>query len=342
MSPPAASSASLKLARRELAIVFLALALCFLLFLSGCMTSRVQVTKETRGREQQWASLCKESAMLSAIVYRGEQCVDDAKPTPIPTQTQKKDEADRMQYERDLHAVGWHRRGVCDRKCKGDGYGLYFEVWENDKRKPHQIVFAFRGTRGGPDWAANLRWFRIHEPRDHYLAAREECVPLIDRYYKEGGEDPKRLIISTTGHSLGGGLAQEVLYADADKVDHCVAFDPSPITALHNLNPTVKNVYRQQLNRSNFSQYRILRAYEKGEILMYARNIISLFHKPDTQTQSIEFNTPGRLGAVGKHSITLLANHVICLADKPVPRVKPAKWDKLIPPLDPPAAYKED
>jgi hypothetical protein len=278
--------------------------------------------------------------MFSAIVYRGEKRIGDAKPTPRPTKTELKDKCDREWYEGKLSLAGWQRRGRCDRNCRGDGQGLYFEVWENDERSPRQIVFAFRGTRAGPDWAANFRWLRFHKPRDHYLAALEECRPLIQKYYDEPGRG--KPIISTTGHSLGGGLAQEVFYAFADKIDHCTVFDPSPITALHDLNPTLKNVYRHQLNRSEFSQYRIIRAYERGEILMYVRNILELIRKPDSQTQSIEFKTPGRFGAVGRHSITLLANHVISLAEERVPAIDPPKWKELTPALRPATAYEED
>jgi hypothetical protein len=172
-----------------------------ILALPGCVTNRVQVTKEAVGRQTQWAQLCLESAMFSAVVYRH----DDATP----------DDPKRAGYQKYLTERGWQRRGFCDRKVQGDGQGLYFEVWENDTRHPRQIVFAFRGTTGGPDWGANLRWFRLHRPRDHYYAAYDESVPLIQRFWSErGGERP---VISTTGHSLGGGLAQEILYAAADK-----------------------------------------------------------------------------------------------------------------------------
>jgi pimeloyl-ACP methyl ester carboxylesterase len=263
--------------------------------------------------------------MFSAIVYRHD----------IPTP----DDDRRAGYQKYLTGRGWQRRGICERKIEGgDGYGLYFEVWENDTRHPRQIVFAFRGTTGGPDWGANLRWFRLHRPRDHYYAAYDECVPLIGRFWSEkGAEKP---IISTTGHSLGGGLAQEILYAAADKVDHCIVFDPSPVTALHDLSDAEQGVYHQQLNRSQFSQYRIIRAYERGEILMFARNLINLVYKPDSQTISIEFNAPGRLSAVGKHSITLLTDHLIKLAEQEVPAIIPAEFRPT--PLRPPEAYHDD
>jgi pimeloyl-ACP methyl ester carboxylesterase len=262
--------------------------------------------------------------MFSAIVYRHDTPTDD--------------DPKRTGYQSYLTSQGWQRRGFCDRKVKGDGYGLYFEVWENDTPHPRQIVFAFRGTTGGPDWAANLRWFRFHKPRDHYYAALDECMPLIDNFYHELGRE--KPVISTTGHSVGGGIAQEILYAAADKVDHCIVFDPSPVTALHDLSVSEQNVYHEQLNRSEFSQYRIIRAYERGEILMFARNAISLVYKPDTQTISIEFNAPGRLSAIGKHSITLLTDHVIKLANQNVPPITPAEHN--LTPLRPLEAYQED
>src|SRR5437764_10099636 len=138
----------------------------------------------------------------------------------------------------------------------------------------------------------------------------------------------ERRVISTTGHSLGGGLAQEILYAAAYKIDHAIVFDPSPVTALHDLTPEAQSVYHHQLNRSVLSQYRIIRAYERGEILMFARNAVYLVYKPDTQTISIEFNAPGRLNAVGKHSITLLTDHIRTLADQPIAAVAPAQFQE--------------
>lgn len=262
--------------------------------------------------------------MFSAIVYRHD--------TPTA------DDDRRSAYQSYLANLGWQRRGSCDRKEKGDGHGLYFEVWENDRRKPRQIVFAFRGTTGGPDWAANLRWFRLHKPRDHYVAALEECTPLIEKFYNE--PDREKPIIATTGHSLGAGVAQEILYSAADKVDHCIVFDPSPVTALHDLSNSAQNLYHHQLNRSEFSQYRIIRAYERGEILMFARNLVSLVYKPDSQTVSIEFDAPGRLTAVGKHSITLLTDHIIKLASQNVPTITAEKYRST--PLQPPEAYRDD
>jgi len=287
------------------------------------MTNRVQVTKEAEGRQNQWASLCLESAMFAAIVYRHDN------PTP--------DDNRRAAYQKYLTSRGWQRRGVCKRE-KGDGANLYFEVWENDMRHPREIFFAFRGTTGGPDWAANLRWFRFHRPRDHYYAAYAECVPLIHRFWSEKGAD--KPIISTTGHSLGGGLAQEILYAASDKVDHSIVFDPSPVTALSDMSPEEQKVYHQQLNRSKFSQYRIIRAYERGEILMFARNIVSLIYKPDSQNIAIEFNTPDRMTAVVKHSITLLTDHLLHLTEYKVPAVTPPEFRQAS--LNPPEAYQED
>src|SRR5207248_11303683 len=105
---------------------------------TGCVTRRVQVTTEAKGRQRQWARLCLASAMLSAIVYRGDSAAREDNPT-------------RLVYEKYLAERGWQRRGFCNRD-QGDGRGLYFEVWENDTRPRREIIFAFRGTTGGPDW----------------------------------------------------------------------------------------------------------------------------------------------------------------------------------------------
>ena len=73
---------------------------------------------------------------------------------------------------------------------------------------------------------------------------------------------------------------------------------------------------------------------------MFARNAISLVYKPDSQTISIEFNAPGRLNAVGKHSITLLTDHLIKLSEQDVPPITPAEFSPT--PLRPPEAYQDD
>ena len=72
---------------------------------------------------------------------------------------------------------------------------------------------------------------------------------------------------------------------------------------------------------------------------MAPRNLTYLVYKPDTQTVSIEFNAPGR-GAIGKHSITLLGDHLLQLSEQRVPPVVASDFQRK--PLQPPEAYQED
>jgi pimeloyl-ACP methyl ester carboxylesterase len=278
--------------------------------LVGCASSRVEVKKEQGGRARQWALLCQDSAMMSALAYRNNP----------PAELNEK----LREYERKLNGSGWYRRGSINR-TEGDGRGLYFEVWQNDQRQPRRICFSFRGTHGGADWGANLRWFRVvtHGRGDHYEAARAECIGLIYKFEKEA--HGRKVVFSTTGHSLGGGLAQHVLYAAPHKIDHCVAFDSSPVTGYKDYGREQRKFYASQLNRAEFSQYRILRAYERGEILMFARNLSAAVYKPDTNTRSIEFDSPGGFTAIGKHSMTLLADTINKLAEQPPERLTPPK-----------------
>lgn len=261
------------------AVVPITLRLVFLAILSvtfpACVSSRVEVLKESESRQKQWATLCRDTAMLSAIAYRSGK-------TEVPSELRS--------FEMKLKQRGWRMLGHCDR-TEGAGKGLCFEVWENRKTSPRTIVFAFRGTQSGLDWGANLRWFRFMRSRsagDHYDALREECLPIIKRYYEASSDRP---VIITTGHSLGGGLAQQLLYAASDKVDHCIAFDSSPVTGFYDLDEEVRKQYHRLPNRSGFSQYRIIRAYERGEVLSIPRNALAAFYKPDTLTRSIEFDS---------------------------------------------------
>ena len=297
------------------------LALGVAALLPGCITHRIEVKKEGPRRQQQWARICKDSALMSALAYRDPKVpLGELRPPAKCDLNQSMTEAEQHAcYAARLKHEGWRLRGTCERGEKDEGRGLYFDVWQNDTVSPRRIVFSFRGTHGGPDWGANLRWFRFfgHPGRDHYDIAREESVPVIEKLWQE--DSKRRPVISTTGHSLGGGLAQQVLYAAADKVYFCIALDPSPVTAWKDLKTPVQMRYRGLANRSEFAQYRIVRAYADGEILSYARGALLPFYKEDTLTRSVEFDVQGSTTAIGRHSMNLLANRIVELAEQPIP-----------------------
>lgn len=77
-----------------------------------------------------------------------------------------------------------------------------------------EILIAFRGSRflSLGDWYSNfspvLSWIPI---KDHYDLARESVAEILEEAQKQA--QPKQISIITTGHSLGGGLAQHIAYA---------------------------------------------------------------------------------------------------------------------------------
>jgi hypothetical protein len=289
------------------------------------VSRREQVWKEPPPRQWQWADYCKETAMLSALVYR-------------PTDEGEK--AVLAPFEKRLGEEGWKRSGVCDRTNQPPGEGLYFEVWENRRVKPRKIILAFRGTefRSGLDWQANLRWFWPRNAGDRYGVARSECRSLIERLYGNDPEDRPEII--TAGHSLGGGIAQGVFYANAMKVDHCIVYDPSPVTGYYDLASEVRNQYEWSPYRPLFSPYRVVRAYERGEILAYVRNILGAFYKQSSLTHAIELKSKGKGGnPIKKHSIVTLAQTILDTADQ-TPRAG-AEVPQTVFPL-PSSAYRPD
>jgi len=271
--------------------------------LASCASNRVQAWKESPPRQKQWADVCKDAALLSAVVYRG---------TAYPLVDDLPD------FEAMLKKDGWQRKGVCDH-TNGEGRGLYFEVWENATTKPRKIIFAFRGTEftSAPDWKSNFRWFRfVRRSPDQYDVARQEALPLIAKYFgKSEGAGDRPMIIST-GHSLGGGIAEGIFYAAATKVDHCIAFDPSPVTGYYDLEKEVRTQYLHLKHRDSFPQYRIIRAHENGEILQPVRNFLGAFYKRDSLIQSIEFQSKKHRNSIVEHSMEVLAMNILDAANQ--------------------------
>ena len=126
--------------------------------------------------------------------------------------------------------------------------GLCMEVLGREV-SPSVVVVAFRGTefRSWRDWLSNLRWFTwlarfVPLYKDQYsVVAQETGKEVLENLKKriENGRDRyKDVRIITTGHSLGGGLAQYLAYSlpivkSSDdmilpRVSNVYGFDPSP------------------------------------------------------------------------------------------------------------------
>jgi len=219
-------------------------------------------------------------AAMSALAY--------AEDTNCGTYDPKLTAEERAKLEADLLAGGW--REVKDVQwvppCEDD-VGLFFRVWELEADTRH-VVIAFRGTWGFKDWLyGNLHWFTRFLPiEDQYSRARMAAQRVFDRFPEE---PQKATRFYTTGHSLGGGLAQHVLYSYPNKVAQALAFDPSSVTGFVDQSPANQvSACKCKSNELN-GEPRIFRVYDAYEILANLRIFHKTFLPPERHIQEVRF-----------------------------------------------------
>lgn len=147
-----------------------------------------------------------------------------------------------------LHAIDGQQRAVDS--CY-DAHGLFYETYihhATPASDPDTLVIAFRGTEnfsGTPeqlrDWSSNLSAAVGTDPTQ-YRYARDAMLPLLEAIHQRF----PRAKIYVTGHSLGGGLAQQTAYT-SQLVEAAFVFDSTPVTnwsAMQLMTPNpVKNDY---------------------------------------------------------------------------------------------------
>lgn len=262
----------------------------------------------------EYAALC-ENAYLSTWVNgstkkrESERKITD-EPEMLEYEDQVKGAAD---YSQPLKIPGWQRWTDFPSEetiCQAEGTGLYVEVMQKGDR----IVIVFRGTEFTSlrDWVSNLRWFRFAHllpfVKDQYTVIAETVgKEFVDTVVKEGLEECQ---IFSTGHSLGGGLAQHFAYSlpfkqtrnqKPIKVGKVYAFDPSPVTGWFTAGPVKYN---------NVKGLQIDRVFEHGEVLAYLRLMISYAYPPpalNPSVREIRFNVVETINPFKNHSMRLLA-----------------------------------
>ncbi len=212
-----------------------------------------------------------------------------------------------------LNQLGWRRWpdfGGSRLQEQINKVHLRAEVWSHDESK--QVVVAFAGTvfTNKKDWEANLRWFLPKHQDEYTVIVKTFGQAFIDAFVdsaNKAGWRPSEVRLFSTGHSLGGGLAQEFAYSlpideRVPRVKKVYAFDPSPVTGYY----SVKKLLRER-NSNNLSTDRI---YERGEILAIVRSITNYIFPPSAENptiRQIRYSLFPTHNPIAGHSIAELA-----------------------------------
>lgn len=239
-------------------------------------------------------------AAMSALAYAEDvDCgTEDPKLTP----------EDRAKLESYLMASGWQELNDVQwvPPCEDDT-GLFFRVWKREA-DTRQVVVAFRGTWGFKDWLyGNLHWVTRFLPmEDQYTRARRAMQRVFDQFPEESRKTTR---FYTTGHSLGGGLAQHALYSYPNMVTQALVFDPSSVTGF------VEQTSTNQVSACECSatelngEPRIFRVYDAYEILANLRIFHKTFLPPERHIQEVRFPN------AASHSMKGLAFYLMNNAD---------------------------
>jgi hypothetical protein len=171
-----------------------------------------------------------------------------------------------------------------------DSVHLRGQVWMHVQTR--RVVVSFGGTIfwNIKDWISNFRWFLpLHH--DQYTEVVHAFAPEFAKEFQRRVNSGQysglnQFQLMSSGHSLGGGLAQQFAYAlpddhgfDVPRVSKVYAMDPSPVTGFYSVKP--------RLRKLNCQGLKIDRIYERGEILATARAILALLLPPSAKNAAI-------------------------------------------------------
>jgi hypothetical protein len=187
---------------------------------------------------------------------------------------------------------------------------LRAQVWVNPSRRKVAVTFGGTVFRNREDWKANLRWFIPFHDDEYTEIVKVFNCRFAHEFLKRGEDSTWAFLddaeIYSTGHSLGGGLAQEFAYSwpttmAVPRVKKVFAFDPTPVTGFFSVDKATRNENKQGL--------KIDRIYSRGEILAILRSFTSVFVIPSAVNPSIRQLRYNLFGGniVTRHSISKLA-----------------------------------
>ncbi len=202
-----------------------------------------------------------------------------------------------------------------------DEFGLFYRVWKRERPDAVEVVLAFRGTGGFPDWLrGNLRWAtRFWPGDDQYDRSRDRAHKLVLHFLQGPGKPAsgKPVRFFTTGHSLGGGLAQTAYYHLPGQITQAIAFNSSPVTGYMDQEDEVRRkgcTCREELG----AESRVYRVYESNEILAWARFPLKIVLPLHRHIQEVRFGF-ARGNGVSQHSMENFAIELANLAEQPRP-----------------------
>jgi hypothetical protein len=198
-------------------------------------------------------------------------------------------------------------RALCTEPLRGLGV----QAWVRDDAVCSEAVIAFRGTDPSSlsDWTTYLRWFLPFLPiYDQYDQVQDHARDFVDAIEQDRCFVRGTTRIIATGHSLGGGLAQQAAYVEP-RIRHVYAFDPSVVTGSSDAR------VRQALSETG-PGLRIDRIYEHGEALAYlrfAQRQLAPASACNPQIRTIRFDAVHG-GPIGQHTLSGLIGGLLRLS----------------------------